>query len=183
MGPKRRDLTGQRFGRWRTLKFSHSDKGGQSYWLCRCKCGKTGKARGSELVSGRSVMCRSCRQKITNAKNTKHGQASNQNNKKPTSEYRAWASMINRCERPTYRGFARYGGRGVKICARWRKSFENFFADMGKKPSPAHSLDRYPNGDGDYKPSNCRWATPKQQSNNRRNPWITRRAKMKGRKK
>lgn len=86
--------------------------------------------------------------------------------------------MINRCERPTYRGWHRYGGRGITICERWRISFENFFADMGERPTPKHSLDRYPNNDGNYEPANCRWATKKQQSENRLNPWITRRKNL-----
>lgn len=82
--------------------------------------------------------------------------------------------MINRCERSTYRGFARYGGRGITVCKRWRESFEAFFADMGPKPSSKYTLGRIDN-DGNYEPKNCRWETMKQQSNNRRDPWLIRR--------
>ena len=83
-----------------------------------------------------------------------------------TPEYRAWCLMIMRCTNPATKSFKHYGARGVSICSRWRQ-FENFFADMGRKPSPTHSLDRI-NNNGDYEPSNCRWATSRQQQANRR---------------
>jgi hypothetical protein len=82
--------------------------------------------------------------------------------------YSSWLGMKTRCYNPSHNKFHLYGGRGVKVCERWRTSFANFIADMGPRPSPAHSIDRYPNKDGDYKKSNCRWATPEQQNNNRR---------------
>lgn len=82
-------------------------------------------------------------------------------------EYVAWSAIFARCENENEEKFRLYGARGIKICDRWRK-FENFYADMGDKPSALHSLDRYPNNDGDYEPGNCRWATPQQQTRNRR---------------
>lgn len=74
--------------------------------------------------------------------------------------------MKRRCNNPNHRHYKYYGGRGIRVCERWLHSYENFLADVGRKPSPQHSLDRYPDPDGNYQPSNVRWATRKQQSNN-----------------
>jgi len=79
-------------------------------------------------------------------------------------EYRAWSGMRTRCTNRKFVDWAIYGGRGIKVCERWN-SFAKFFADMGPKPSPRHSLDRK-DSDGHYEPLNCRWATPKEQANN-----------------
>lgn len=83
-------------------------------------------------------------------------------------EYEVWKQAIRRCHTPTDKRYARYGGRGIKVCDRWRHSFTNFLEDMGRRPSQEHSLDRE-NNDGDYSPDNCRWATEFQQQNNRGN--------------
>jgi hypothetical protein len=82
-----------------------------------------------------------------------------------TPEYRHWINMISRCENPNTPRFEHYGGRGIKISARWRSSFSAFLEDMGRRPSPRHSVDRV-DVNGDYEPSNCRWATQTQQMRN-----------------
>lgn len=88
-------------------------------------------------------------------------------NLKRTKEYVAWGHMIARCANPNYKNYHRYGGRGISVCESWL-SFENFLSDVGLAPSELHSLDRYPNNNGNYEPGNVRWATPTQQARNMR---------------
>ena len=91
-----------------------------------------------------------------------HGEA---HTKRASPEYRAWCAMKNRCNNPKQANYPYYGGRGIKICAAWSR-YEAFLSDMGRKPSPKHSLDRI-NVNGDYEPSNCRWADRYTQKTNR----------------
>lgn len=91
---------------------------------------------------------------------------------KERPEHYVWRMMLARCNNPNSASFKSYGGRGVKVCKRWLK-YENFLADMGERPSPEHSIDRI-RVDGDYKPSNCRWATrSEQQKNKTTTKWYT----------
>lgn len=132
---------------------------------CRCNCGEATVVALSHLRSGQVSSCGCLGKERRQAANLVHGEASN---KTSSAEYRTWAKMIERCENPKVINFANYGGRGIRVCERWRSSFEAFLADMGRKPSPKHSIDRYPDNDGNYEPTNCRWATAKQQRANRR---------------
>lgn len=101
-------------------------------------------------------------------RNYKHG-ASRIGQKTP--EYRIWCAMRERCANPHHNQFHRYGGRGIRVCERW-DSFANFLTDMGVRPSASHSIDRYPNKDGNYEPGNCRWATDVEQARNKSTSMI-----------
>lgn len=155
------DLTGMTFGRLTVVKRSGTSKRGDIVWACICKCGAETAVRGSNLRNGNTKSC-GCFQRERASEST----STHRLTKSP--EYRSWASMIARCENPKYHHFHRYGGRGIRICERWRNSFELFLSDMGPRPSLKHSLDRKDN-DGNYEPGNCRWATAKEQRLNRSN--------------
>lgn len=148
------DITGQKFGRLLVLKYS----GG--LWHCQCDCGVIKDIAGHELLSGKTKSCGCLKRERIIKRSTTHG-------KRKTSEYNIWSAMRNRCNNPNDKRYSSYGGRGVSVCQEWNESFEAFDRDMGPKPSPKHTLDRI-NNDGNYEPSNCRWATDEQQRNNRR---------------
>lgn len=94
-------------------------------------------------------------------------------NGKITTEYKIWQGMKQRCYNPKDKKYYNYGARGIKVCDRWLESFNNFLEDMGKRPSLKHSLDRFPNMDGNYEKDNCRWATDMEQACNRKGiTWI-----------
>ena len=152
-----KDLTGQRFGRLVVVKrHPITSQWGNLLWECQCDCGKTSVARSNNLIAGKTASCGCGRVEhhIT------HG-------KRHSPEYYAWANMIQRCTTPTNPGYAFYGGRGIKVCDEWLKSFEVFYADMGPRPSADHSVERR-DVNGNYESSNCFWATKTQQNNNTR---------------
>lgn len=153
------NLVGRKYNHLTVLEhggYRQFSKSRESTWKCLCDCGK-------ELIVPQRYLVtdgtKSCGCIIGKHKRT-HGATG-------TAEYRVWDAMRRRCNDPCDARYPYYGGRGIRVCERWLK-FESFLADMGIRPSADHSLDRYPNNDGNYEPGNCRWATRVQQSNNRR---------------
>ncbi len=151
------DLTGRKFGILTVI--ARADVAASHvHWNCVCDCGNTCRVSGINLRRGATKSC-GCRQA-----RVKHGRA---RRGQWTPEYSAWNSVMTRCYNKNDKGYQYWGGRGIRVCSRWH-DVNNFIADMGPRPSPLHSIDRIDN-DGDYEPSNCRWATSKQQTDNRRN--------------
>jgi hypothetical protein len=171
MHKRLKDLTGQRFGRLVITGFAEM-RGAWSWWNALCDCGRRTTVKSGALNIGdvRSCGCLAAERAAELAKsNITHGASY-------TAEYSIWRGMKDRCGNPNAPKYNLYGGRGIVVCERWAQSFETFLAYMGKRPSPKHSIDRYPNGDGNYEPGNVRWATPSEQNSNRRT--YTRRQKI-----
>lgn len=132
--------------------------------LCACACGNTKWISYTNLISSRVSSCGCLGAELSRKRSTKHGGYY-------SAEYLVWIAMKRRCGTPSDSGYPRYGARGISVCARWASDFGQFLADMGRKPSVSHSIDRIdPNGG--YEPANCRWATTKQQSRNKRRSVI-----------
>lgn len=171
------DLTGKQFGRLTVISEAGMD-GKHVQWLCRCSCGETKLTITGSLNRGCTRSC-GCllrethrapeyRASLSRIK-TVHGEIRREADgaKRRSAEYIAWGAMKTRCSNRRHKTWKDYGGRGIRVCARWSRSFPAFLADMGRKPSTLHSMDRI-NNEGNYKPGNCRWATKKDQANNRR---------------
>lgn len=153
---QRYDLTGRVFGKLTVEREDGRIRGGRA-WLCVCSCGSTARVpQGSLLRSMRPTESCGC----LVGRTPKHGMSHH-------PLYRTWSGIITRCCDVNSEHYCNYGARGITICDRWLNSFENFYADMGEKPSPDFQIDRV-NNNGPYSPENCRWVIGKINQQNKR---------------
>src|ERR1700678_1776954 len=153
------NVAAQSFGRLTALTPTSGRRNGCVAWLCKCACGNFKTVRLGNLTNGKIQSCGCLARDLSSQRWKTHGQTG-------SPSYASWQAMKDRCFNPNSKDYARYGAKGITVCTRWLESFENFFEDMGERPENT-TLDRFPNKDGNYEPSNCRWATPAEQGQNR----------------
>lgn len=158
---------GDRYGRLTILRevepvITPTNK--QRCFECVCDCGSVKRYRLCSMRSGGTVSCGCFAKEVASESARTHGLSS-------SVEYGIWSNMIRRCNNENDANYHNYGGRGIAVCDRWRQSFSAFYEDMGARPSVKHSIDRI-NNNGNYEPSNCRWATAKEQSRNKRMNYL-----------
>lgn len=149
------------------LRDGETVRGKNRYGVFLCACGSVVERNLSHFRNGRLKDCGHSARALSSARATRHGHCASGAS---TKTHEAWHQMKARCLNPAHASYGDYGARGISVCERWM-SFDNFLSDMGNAPD-GMSLDRYPDNNGNYEPSNCRWATMREQCNNKRNNHI-----------
>lgn len=159
------NLIGCVFGRLTVIEYLGIGNHRWRYWECLCTCGNKIRLASLFLNSGHTKSCGCLRIESSRKSLTTHGKSN-------MPEYEVYITMKKRCYNKKHISYKDYGGRGITVCDKWLNSFTEFLSDMGNRPGKHYSIDRI-NNNGNYTPTNCRWATKKEQnSNTRRNNWI-----------
>jgi len=162
------DLTGKTFGKLTVQEYlgrfvAEGTVFRAAYYKCKCECGNDCQVAAASLRASKTLSCGCSKSHyalgVPSFKKTGMSR---------TPEYTAWIRMRRSCYDTDYKDYARYGARGIQVCEEWKNDFLAFFSYVGKRPSSKHSIDRYPNNNGNYEPGNVRWATCTQQARNRR---------------
>lgn len=161
---RRLEITGDRYGKLVALRRGSKNKYNRFNWYFRCDCGNIIELDANLARTGNTKSCGCYHAEALSLHKTTHGFTKDGTVR---TEYRIWGLMKDRCGNPRTPSYKNYGGRGIAVCERWL-NFENFYADMGPRPSLQHSIDRI-DVNGNYEPGNCRWALPSVQGSNRRN--------------
>lgn len=164
------DLVGCRYGKLIVISFAGATHRGAT-WLCLCDCGKNKTATAISLRTGNTASCGCLKGENSGRK------LGNTPKRKTHDVYRIWIGMKSRCYNPREVSYKYYGAKGVILCDEWKYNFKAFAAHIGLRPSKQHTIDRFPNSTGNYEPGNVRWATWKEQINNRANVPKTRNRK------
>jgi hypothetical protein len=162
-----KDITGQIFGRLKVVALHEQHPSGRCLWKCVCECGEVRIVRGGNLASGNTRSCGCARNEATRRRSLTHGESIG---REVTPEFGAFRSAKGRCLCPTNTAYKNYGGRGIEFRF---ASFDEFLAEVGRRPSSRHSLNRIENS-GHYEKGNVEWSTDEEQANNRRiTRWLT----------
>ena len=163
----RENLVGKRYGRLTVIGLNRERKSSSVFWDCRCDCGTTKAVSRAHLLSGATISCGCYHKERSSEVSTTHGLSGH-------PLYNIWSAMLQRCTNKNAAEFHNYGGIGISVCRAWSESFQAFY-DWAIQSGYQRglSIDRYPNRAGNYEPNNCRWATPTEQSRNKRNTKLS----------